>query len=88
LKERLFFFENKLKDKENLITSMKGQLEKYFYESNTGHREIYIAEPDKYNLELYNELYISKELYNKVSKLLSNEKANNAKLNNNIKVRY
>ncbi len=88
LKEKIFFIENKLNNKENLIIKMKGELEKYFNVSNTGHREIYIADPDKNNLEIYNELCISKELYNKVSKLLSNEKANNAKLNSTIKVKY
>ena len=65
---------------------MKNELEKYFYETDNDKREIFIAEPDRYNLELYNELSITKELYHKVSKMLSNEKANSVKLMTRIKV--
>jgi hypothetical protein len=86
LKEKLFFLEYKLKDKENVITKMKVELEKYFYESNADLREIYIAEPDRYNLEMYNELCLSKDLYEKVCKMLNNEKGISAKHLNTIKV--
>lgn len=79
LKEKIFYLENKLKEKENLIGNMKIELEKYFYESSSDLREIYIAEPDRYNLEMYNELCLSKELYEKVCKMLNNEKAISAK---------
>ena len=65
---------------------MKKELEKYFYESNIDFREIYIAEPDRYNLEMYNELCLSKELYEKVCKMLNNEKGVSAKHLNTIKV--
>ncbi len=86
LKEKIFFLENKLIDKENLISNMKKEIEKYFYESNIDFREIYIAEPDRYNLEMYNELCLSKELYEKVCKMLNNEKGVTAKHLNTIKV--
>ncbi len=86
MKEKIFFLENKLRDKENIISNMKMELEKYFYESNADIHEIYIAEPDRYNLEMYNELCLSKELYEKVCKMLNNEKAISAKHLNSIKV--
>ncbi len=87
LKEKIFLLENKLRERENLITSMKDELEKYFYESNNDSKVIFIAEPDKYNLELYNELCISKELYIKVSKMLSNEKTHTDKLRSTVQVK-
>ena len=86
LKEKIFFLENKLRAKENQISTMKVELEKYFYESNVDFREIYIAEPDRCNLEMYNELCLSKELYEKVCKMLNNEKGISAKHLNTIKV--
>ncbi len=69
-----------------MISNMKKELEKYFYESNTDYREIYIADPDRNNLEMYNELCLSKELYEKVCKILNNEKGISAKYLNTIKV--
>ncbi len=75
-----------MRDKENQISNMKVELEKYFYESNVNFREIYIADPDRCNLEMYNELCLSKELYEKVCKMLNNEKGISAKHLSTIKV--
>jgi hypothetical protein len=86
MKEKIFSLENKLIHKEMMISNMKKELEKYFYESNTDYREIYIADPDRNNLEMYNELCLSKELYEKVCKILNNEKGISAKYLNTIKV--
>ncbi len=86
MKEKIFALENKLIHKDMMISIMKKELEKYFYESNTEYREIYIADPDKKNLEMYNELCLSKEFYEKVCKMLNNEKGISAKYLNTIKV--
>jgi hypothetical protein len=75
-----------MRERENLIINMKVELEKYFYESNVDFREIYIADPDRYNLEMYNELCLSKDLYEKVCKMLNSEKGISAKHLNTIKV--
>ena len=64
---------------------MKNQLEKFYYDSSSK-IELYIAEPERNNLEMYNELCCMKELYYKLLKMLNLEKLKNSKLENTIKV--
>jgi catechol-2,3-dioxygenase len=86
LKEIMFVLEHKLRERENLIKSMKNELEKYFLDDRTNAKEIYIADPDRNNLELYNELNHSKELFHKMSKLLTTEKVRVQNLESSMKV--
>jgi hypothetical protein len=82
----MFVLEHKLREKENLIKGMKSELEKYFLDDRSNVREIYIADPDRNNLELYNELNHSKELFHKMSKLLSSEKVKTQTLERALRV--
>jgi hypothetical protein len=84
----MFVLEHKLREREHLIKSMKGELEKNFLDDRGNMREIYIADPERNNLELYNELNHSKELFHKMSKLLSAEKLKNQFLEGQLKVNY
>lgn len=65
---------------------MKVELEKYFIDDISHAREIYIADPDKTNLELYNELNYTRDIMAKISRMLNNEKVKTAKLETTIKV--
>ena len=57
-----------------MISQYKSELEKYYINDTHSTKEILIGEPDKVNLELYNELNHSRELISKVSRLMAAEK--------------
>ncbi len=61
------------------------ELEKYYNNDTVTGKEIYLAEPDRINLELYNELNYSREIVAKVTKILNIEKSKSQRLENTIK---
>jgi hypothetical protein len=77
-----------MKEKEILIKNMKIELEKYYIEDVNSIKEIFIADPDKINLELYNELNYTRDIMAKISKMLNTEKAKNIKYEENIRVNF
>jgi hypothetical protein len=79
--------ENKLQEREYMIIHLKNELEKYYQDDVSGAREIFLVEPDRTNLELYNELNYSRELIAKISRLLNQEKAHSSKLQEKINVK-
>jgi hypothetical protein len=74
-KELIFIFENKLLEKDHMIQHLKNELDKYYRNDDSSPKEIIIGDPDKVNLELYNELNYSRELISKISRMLNQEKA-------------
>ena len=89
-KTEKFLFENKLKEKDNLIIILKKQLENYKrnnknnYSLNNGFIEIYIGDPNIVNTEMNNELEMSRALIKKYIYLMQGERENARKLNNQI----
>ena len=77
-KTEKFLFENKLKEKEVQIINLKKQLD-------NGFREIYIGDPNKFNLEINNELTMSRAIIKKYVYLMQSERENTRKLNYQIK---
>ena len=90
-KNEKFIFENKLKEKEVQIINLKKQLENYKKNNknnnipNNGCREIYIGDPNKFNLEINNELTMSRAIIKKYIYLMQSERENTRKLNYQIK---
>ena len=90
-KTEKFLFENKLKEKEVQIINLKKQLDNYKKNSknnpiqNNGFREIYIGDPNKFNLEINNELTMSRAIIKKYVYLMQSERENTRKLNYQIK---
>ena len=86
-----FLFENKLKEKEVQIINLKKQLDNYKKNSknnpiqNNGIKEIYIGDPNKFNLEINNELTMSRAIIKKYVYLMQSERENTRKLNYQIK---
>ena len=86
-----FLFENKLKEKEFQIESLKKQLE--FFKKNAknntitnfGVNEIYIGDPNKFNIEINNELTMSRAIIKKYIYLNQQERDNTKILKNKIK---
>jgi hypothetical protein len=83
---KLFVLENKLMVKEYLISNLKSELEKYFDNDTSSIKQNFIAEPDRINLELYNELNSSTDIITKISRMLNQEKFKISKLENKVKV--
>ena len=85
-----FLFENKLKEKEFQIENLKKQLEilkknaKNNNTTNTGVKEIYIGDPNKFNIEINNELTISRAIIKKYVYLNQQERDNSKILKNKI----
>jgi hypothetical protein len=69
-----------------MISHLKNELDKYHQNDNKSTKEIFIAEPDRTNLELYNELNYSRELISKLSRMLNQEKTKILKLEAKINV--
>ena len=86
-----FLFENKLKEKEFQIENLKKQLElfKKNAKNNTtsiiGVNEIYIGDPNKFNIEINNELTMSRAIIKKYIYLNQQERDNTKILKNKIK---
>jgi chromosome segregation ATPase len=86
-----FLFENKLKEKEFQIENLKKQLElfKKNAKNNTtsiiGVNEIYIGDPNKFNIEINNELTMSRAIIKKYVYLNQQERDNTKILKNKIK---
>lgn len=78
--------ENKVKERDIIIYNLKVELEKYYSEDINSVKEIFIADPDKINLELYNELNNIRDVIGKLSKMMNTEKAKCQTYENNIKV--
>ena len=89
-KTEKFLFENRLKEKEVQILNLKKQLENYKKSNknnqlqNNGYVEIYIGDPNKFNLEINNELTMSRAIIKKYIYLMQSERENTRKLNNQI----
>jgi hypothetical protein len=58
-----------------MIQHLRVELEKYYQNDVTTGKEIFLAEPDRTNLELYNELNYSREIVAKVTRMLNAEKS-------------
>lgn len=58
-----------------MIQHLRVELEKYYQNDVTTGKEIFLAEPDRTNLELYNELNYSREIVAKVTRMLNSEKS-------------
>jgi hypothetical protein len=82
-RELVFIFENKIVEKENTIQHLKNELDNYHSHTPI---EIIFADPDKVNLELYNELNISRELIAKITRKLNMEKQAKVSLESKMKV--
>ncbi len=74
-----------MKEREFIVSHLKGELNKYYQNDCMSTKEIYIAEPDRSNLELYNELNYSREYVSKVSRMLNNEKQKTEQLEEKIR---
>ena len=85
-KELIFIFENKIVEKENTIQHLRSELETYYRNYEGTPREIILADPDRVNLELYNELNMSRELIAKMTRKLNTEKQCNLGLETKCKV--
>ena len=81
VKNEKFIFENKLKEKEVQIINLKKQLENY----KKNNKKIYIGDPNKFNLEINNELTMSRAIIKKYIYLMQSERENTRKLNYQIK---
>jgi hypothetical protein len=77
--------ENKMKEREFIVSHLKGELNKYYQNDCSSTKEIYIAEPERSNLELYNELNYSREYVSKVSRMLNTEKQKTEQLEEKIR---
>jgi hypothetical protein len=75
MSENQLILENKLQEREYMIQHLRVELEKYYQNDVTTGKEIFLAEPDRTNLELYNELNYSREIVAKVTRMLNSEKS-------------
>ncbi len=85
-KELMFIFENKILEKENTIQHLRSQLDSFHRSYEGIPIEIILADSDKVNLELYNELNMSRELIAKMTKKLNTEKQAKLVLESKCKV--
>ena len=89
-KTEVFLCENRLKEKEVQIISLKKQLENYKKTNKNSHVqkdnyiEIYIGDPNKFNLEINNELTMSRAIIKKYVYLMQSEREKERKLNDKI----
>ena len=85
-----FLFENKLKEKDFQIDTLKKQIENLKKNSknsnNSGVMEIYIGDPNKFNTEINNELTMSRAIIKKYVYLMQEERENSKKLKNKIEI--
>ena len=84
-----FLFENKLKEKESQIEILKKQLETLKKNTknnipNSGVNEIYIGDPNKFNIEINNELTMSRAIIKKYVYLNQQERDYSKILKNKI----
>lgn len=63
-----FILENRMVENNIMINNLKAELEKYYLADLSLTKEIYIADPDRINLELYNELNCTRDIMSKISK--------------------
>ncbi len=84
LNEYILVYDNRIKEQEYMISHYKSEIDKYQNDNNLT-REVFLAEPDKMNLELYNELNYSRDLIAKLSKILNQEKTNITNLENKLR---
>ena len=70
----IFINDNRLKEKESLIMQLKKELDKYYREDFNSTKELIICDPEKTNIEMYNELLETRELITKYNRLLQDEK--------------
>lgn len=69
-----FLNDNRLQEKESVILQLKKELDKYYREDFNSTKELIICEPDKTNVEMYNELLETRELIGKYNRMLQDEK--------------
>jgi len=82
-----FIYENKLKEKEFQIENLKKQIEnlkKNSKNANNGVKEIYIGDPNKFNVEINNELTMSRYIIKKYVYLNQQERDNSRLLQDKI----
>jgi len=79
LKDELFVAHQKLFEKENMLSLVMKENEKYS-QGTLKIKEIFITEPTKLNNELNNEVNYARDIMSKVSKLMNIEKRKNEKL--------
>lgn len=84
--EEIFLLQNKVAEREIMVHNLKTEIDKYYTNDISYCREIYTVEPDKVNLELYNELNYSRDFISKLSKLLNNEKVRGKQLQEKLTV--
>lgn len=86
-KSKKFVDDNKLIEKDNKILNLQKQLEKLRHSGNNKDKGkiVYIGDPNKFNLEMNNELVTTRTLIKKYSALLQREKLTTQKLNSQIK---
>ncbi len=82
----MFIFENKILEKENLVQHLKNELNKYYRNDDTSPKEIFLGDPERLNVELYNELNCSRELLARLSRKLNLEKQARSTLEEKVHV--
>lgn len=75
-----------MNERDFMINHLKNELEKYYNNDTNTIKELFLGEPDRINIELYNELNYSRDLIARMSKLLNNEKIKSTNLEIKLKV--
>ena len=83
--DELFLLQNRLKEKEALLTSLKRENDKLSSMQEIK-KEILITDPTKVNVDLNNELNYAREVLARISKLKNIEKGKNDNLEKQIKI--
>lgn len=85
LNEKLFVYENKIKDKFNTNEVLKKELNKLANNQNLKKvPHVFVVEPSKANLDLNNELNYTREILAKISRLINTEKTKSENMQNQI----
>ena len=85
--EKVFICENKILEKNIKIDQLISELQIYLTTSNLKKfRHIFISEPTKINLDLNNELNYTRDILEKLSRLMNSEKTRSENMQNQIKL--
>ena len=84
--QTIFFFENKILEKNITIDQLKLELQKYYNNDNKWkYRLIFVTDPNSANVDLNNELNYTRDLLVKISKLMNSEQSESENLKIQIK---
>ena len=87
INEEIFFLTNNTKDKDIIISKLRGELDKVLAGDIDFHNEIFICEPIKKNMENINENIYTKNIICEIDKIYKQEKIESLMLDNEIEVR-